>query len=400
MDVTDYEWSKDTAACQILIEAVNWPNVQAYASTLNEGKSCNAEAPVGVGGRHFVRILTFEGGKRWLARFPKHSNDKTDATMLREIDCLRIVAERSNAPVPKVFAVVSRKPEYGAAFTLMECLPGNVGMDVNDAIVPEQHKAKFFKQMANAQVRKPNQQVRRTSMLTHSPQVQFSSILLPRIGVPVRLDDGTVTIEPIPGIGGPFDTASAFFRAWAAAATFPLSEQRIRELSGPYGDEIWDSTKTFPVKLGELANSIAGAYDSGPFPLVHTDYGHNNIIVDAEYNLLGVIDWEGAIAAPWGMVEFPLTVRTIPVSIDAPWNYTSDWSPKDAHTMSDHKDREEYLQALRDAEKELGIPPKLSEVLSNQRIRDVAAAMKFFAIDGKLAWYSKVLDEYENVAVN
>jgi hypothetical protein len=156
MDLTDHDWSTDTVACQLLTDTVNWRNVQAYASGLHEGEPCDVEAPVGVGGRHFVRILTFEGGERWLARFAQQSDDAHDSTMLREVDCLRMVAERSTIPVPKVFAVVSHSPEYGPAFMLMECLPGNVGTDVSFD-VPEQHKTTFFRQMANAQVRKPDQ---------------------------------------------------------------------------------------------------------------------------------------------------------------------------------------------------------------------------------------------------
>jgi aminoglycoside phosphotransferase (APT) family kinase protein len=34
--------------------------------------------------------------------------------------------------------------------------------------------------------------------------------------------------------------------------------------------------------------------DKGPFPLCHGDFGHNNMVFDDEYNLLGVIDWEAA----------------------------------------------------------------------------------------------------------
>lgn len=51
-----------------------------------------------------------------------------------------------------------------------------------------------------------------------------------------------------------------------------------------------------------------------------------------------------------------------------------------------------------DAERELGMPPKLSGVLSNGHIRDVAAAMKLFAVDGKIGWYSRVLDAFEDAA--
>jgi aminoglycoside phosphotransferase (APT) family kinase protein len=152
MDLTDYEWSKDTITCQGLVDTVNWRNVQAYASTLHKDEPCTVEAPVGLGGRHFVRILTFREGERWLARFAQETDDERDSRMLREADCLRIVAERSTIPIPRVFAVIPRSPEYGPVFMLMECLPGNVGVDYGLAI-PEQHRAKFFRRMANAHLR-------------------------------------------------------------------------------------------------------------------------------------------------------------------------------------------------------------------------------------------------------
>lgn len=168
MNLTDYKWSADSTTRKQLIDTVNWPNLQDYASKLHQGKVCSAEAPIGMGGRHFVRILTFEEGDRWLARFPIHSSDTSDAAMLREADCLRIIAERSTVPVPKVFAAVPWKAMFGAAFILMECLPGNVGTDIKNGLVPEQYKSTFFKQMANAQVRKLIQHISRYFMLTRS----------------------------------------------------------------------------------------------------------------------------------------------------------------------------------------------------------------------------------------
>jgi aminoglycoside phosphotransferase (APT) family kinase protein len=36
--------------------------------------------------------------------------------------------------------------------------------------------------------------------------------------------------------------------------------------------------------------------------------GHNNMVFDDEYNLLGVIDWEAAYAGPWELFgEFPVS---------------------------------------------------------------------------------------------
>jgi len=172
----------------------------------------------------------------------------------------------------------------------------------------------------------------------------------------------------------------------------------VKEDCGPLGDEVWESIRCFPKRVGELANLISGPYENGPFPLVHVDFGHNNIVVDSEYNILGVIDWENAISAPWGMVEYPLTVRATPVPMDASWNYKSDGSPTDIDLIEKHKDRQEYLQAVIDAEKELGLSSELSKVLSNIQIRDVAAAMKLFGVDGKMGWYSRVLDTLEDAA--
>lgn len=206
-----------------------------------------------------------------------------------------------------------------------------------------------------------------------------------------------MSVGPFPDIGGPFDTASDFFRALAAAATYRLPEEKVKEYCGDIGDKIWDSIASFPTRLSEMANLIAGPYDNGPFPLVHVDFGHNNIVVDAEYNILGVIDWEYAIAASWCMVEFPLTVRTIPIPMDEPSGYTSDGVPKDDYTIASYKERDEYLQAVNCAERELGVTSKLSEVLGNGKLRDGSAAMKLYSVDGKMGWYSRVLDAFEGV---
>jgi hypothetical protein len=81
--------------------------------------------------------------------------------------------------------------------------------------------------------------------------------------------------------------------------------------------------------------------------------------------------------------------------MDVPWDYHPDGSPKDDGLVAKYKDREDYLEAVREAESELGIPPKLSEVLGNEKVRDVAAAMKLFSVDGKPGFFSRVLDPFK-----
>ena len=49
---------------------------------------------------------------------------------------------------------------------------------------------------------------------------------------------GTVRQGPIPGLGGPFATATDFFQAWCTKTKFGLSDDRLRQACGAYADEL------------------------------------------------------------------------------------------------------------------------------------------------------------------
>lgn len=125
----------------------------------------------------------------------------------------------------------------------------------------------------------------------------MSQIQLPKIGTITGINpDGTYQQGSIPGLGGPLDIATDFFKAWATHA----------------------SVGSFKPLINDLADRLS-IRNEGPFPLCHGDFGHNNMIFDDEWRLLGVIDWESAFAAPWEMAaEFSLTPMTIPRAMVAP----------------------------------------------------------------------------------
>ncbi|KAK4196257.1 hypothetical protein QBC40DRAFT_313936 [Triangularia verruculosa] len=58
-------------------------------------------------------------------------------------------------------------------------------------------------------------------------RVQITSIRLPKIGKIVRNREGGYELGPLPGIGGPFDTAAAFFEAWANKVKFKWDDETI-----------------------------------------------------------------------------------------------------------------------------------------------------------------------------
>lgn len=133
--------------------------------------------------------------------------------------------------------------------------------------------------------------------------------------------DGTIQQGPIPGLGGPFATTTEFFQRWCAKATFRLTSDRLQQSCGPYAAELIPSIESFPRKLAMVASRISKP-DKGPFPLIHGDFGHNNVVVNNDYQIIGVIDWEKAFAAPWEIArDFPLSLSTVPPAMDASWNY-------------------------------------------------------------------------------
>lgn len=221
-------------------------------------------------------------------------------------------------------------------------------------------------------------------------QTEISSITFPKIGAIVRQEDGTYDVGPLPGLGGPFDTATQYLKAWAKNARFPDLSQ-AKEACGEYYDEVVAQIVDFPQKLEELAAGIP-MRDHGPFPLFHRDFGHNNIVVDDDYNVLGVIDWEHACSVPWECVYFPVTLSVVPASMDAPKNYDERGIARDADTRSLIDERTGYITKVQEMERSKGLSSWLSATLADQGSQDLAYGMKLYIEDGKFGFYTKLLD--------
>ena len=220
-------------------------------------------------------------------------------------------------------------------------------------------------------------------------QVQITSLRLPKIGTIIRRDDGSYDMAPIPSLGGPFDSAVAFFEAWAAQAKFPTSDSVVRQQTGGFADQIVSAISTFPSQVKLLAKNLSLS-NYGPFPISHPDFYHSNIIVDDEYNLLGVIDWEGAHTVPWELVELPLFLGAIPPPMDASWNYDDSGEPKDPETRQRWQDRARYIELVEEAEGVCGVDCKLSSALRDEKSQHLAFAIREYP-EGKMGFYDKVL---------
>lgn len=104
-----------------------------------------------------VRVLKFTDGEQWIARLRmpglnSTSLNTTCGRIISEHFTLSIVKSATNIPVPHVHTM---EPHYAnpvkAPFMLMECLEGNVGMELG-MDVPSQHKQAFYNDLAKIHV--------------------------------------------------------------------------------------------------------------------------------------------------------------------------------------------------------------------------------------------------------
>ncbi|KAK1768699.1 kinase-like domain-containing protein [Phialemonium atrogriseum] len=315
--------------------STDWHEFCLYASKLNHGLRCDLRPDITNGLHHLVRLLEFENKTRWVVRIQMARPTKKSATKLQnEIDSMRLLGDRTNVPVPRLFGYkVNGNNPIGVAFMLMEFFPGN----------------SFYNSVAQI-------------------QVQMTSLRFSKIGRIVRGNDGTDDIGPFPDIGGPLETATAFFKAWATYAKFPMPMDMVRKsMNGGPVEEVLKSIEDFPFAVCAMADRLSST-DRGPFPVTHRDFFHSNIVIDKRYNIIGIIDWEGACTLPWELVDFPLFLETVPVPMDAPWNYDENGQPLDESTILRWQERREYARMVARVETAQQTDAKLSETLTDQNV--------------------------------
>ncbi|THV79193.1 hypothetical protein D6D17_06264 [Aureobasidium pullulans] len=332
-----------------------------------------------------VRNIQFADSTNLVARLrlPRSSDnglypdpDAVDIAIRSEICTLHAVAEHTDIVVPRVYAS-DTNPDcgVGAPYVLMNCLEGNSGLDLGLEI-PLQYEHDFFCEIARIHVR-------------------LSCIRLPRIGKIIGInEDGTYQQGAIPGIGGPFDTAAEYYTAWSKNVSFGLGEERLRQASGEYAEEVVASTALFKRSIADLADKISTPINNrGPFPLIHGDFGHHNILVDDDYRVKGVIDFEYAFAGPWEIAaSFPKNLLSIPRVVDAPWNYDADGNAIPQDLVQTLMYQKNYIKAVEMEESRLGKDCILSTAMLDTERQQLGEALGSFR-EGVAGFYGHLTEE-------
>ncbi|KAH6633913.1 hypothetical protein B0J18DRAFT_2007 [Chaetomium sp. MPI-SDFR-AT-0129] len=286
-----------------LLGKINVKALEAAASTARNGTPCSipslgtdisSEAQVDFimarcGGQNCHLEIEFNDGVIWLARIrlddPLLPPPEVQARIfLSEVATLQFLAD-TKVPAPRVYAyeLSSSDNAVGVPYIFMEKLSGKP-LDWNDAT--EQQRVRVMEQLTDLYLELERHPLPLTSSLVPSPN-------------PATTDKGSTQLGPFAQAPcfatpdralGPFDTLTEGYTALVRQQQHMLAN---REVSGlPV-----DNYLAFLWRLEALPELVAeSASRSGPFYLKHYDDKGDHILVDDEYNITGVIDWEFASA--------------------------------------------------------------------------------------------------------
>lgn len=168
-DFVEYKWDYFTSLAEgpirtravNFLSSINWVALRMFATESRGGVPCDVLPPIGLGYNHMVRIIRYEDGIYWVARLrlPSISNHQEDSVnvaseiaMKREAATISAVRRSTDIPIPKVHTFkLKRELDVGAPFFLMDCVKGNVGMDLSMEI-PSLHKEAYLRELASIQV--------------------------------------------------------------------------------------------------------------------------------------------------------------------------------------------------------------------------------------------------------
>ncbi|CAK7232983.1 hypothetical protein SCUCBS95973_008442 [Sporothrix curviconia] len=379
------------------MKKTDWAALCKFAADLRGGVSCEALGNTTNGLNNMARLLRFTDGVLWVARIAMRASTADTVKLRSEVDTMRWIREQSSLPVPEIFASECEIGEHntvGAPFVLMSFVPGNTAMDAgggyetHHGIIPAAHRAQFYRAVAAC-------------------HVQMTSLRLPKIGTVRRTPEGTFEAGPIPGIGGPFETATAFYEAWINHVHFPRRPDEILEImrGAPESEQVLRAVERFPSRLPAVASQLARRAghnsDRGPFPLCHPDFLHSNIIIagDTDFDVLAVIDWEGAYTLPLELVRFPRFLDLMPRRFGRPGRFGANGLPCDDDEQQTWHERHEYVRTVAALEQEAGSDGTLSACLADEHAQSLSYAMDAFD-GGKMGFYDQLLDDLEAASLH
>ncbi|RGP66279.1 kinaselike domain [Fusarium sporotrichioides] len=281
------------------LNEINWDRLLTISSSLRNGTSCRISQSFSIGHFNMVRRIEFADGISWVARvrLPEMKSFFGDREMLDDAETLRVELASMNflkraktsIPVPEVHSYnADPANDVGASYVLMDYIHGTVASELRSAKechplfgTPEQDRH-FREQMAEI-------------------QVTLSTFKFDQIGS-LYQDENTSEFLIGPDLvtgKGPWKSSAEYYN--------DVADHALRACLQSSPDLQETPSFTLPILFKHLMSVYSNNSSDDSFSLVNRDFGAHNLLVDDEFRIVGVIDFDGMMAAPIEVVaQYPV----------------------------------------------------------------------------------------------
>ncbi|KAM3503814.1 hypothetical protein MY11210_008577 [Beauveria gryllotalpidicola] len=292
-----------------LIKKIDTTALEARATRLRQGMRC-AIAPLRydrtvrstvMGGMNYHVEIRFEDGVVWLARI-RRLNATSPPPAMRDYIIESEVAtllflEKTGVPAPKIHDYALEQPgnPVGVGFILMEKLPGK---SLRWSLANEQQRRKVIDQISDVLIE-----------LRKYPFHDLGSLVKPgqlRVG-PFAQESLTNFLQSGMRTIGPFRSMEDYHESSLRL----LMDRIIQEEA--YTEQAVDAYLIHRFLLDLVPLVVPPSSKNGDFYLKHADDKGDHILVDENFNITGIVDWEWASTAP-ASHAFNSPVALLPVA--------------------------------------------------------------------------------------
>ncbi|KAM3548685.1 hypothetical protein MY1884_009073 [Beauveria asiatica] len=299
------------------MDKINEKALLSYASLLRGGELCTLSPEFSVGSFNLVRKIQFDDGVEWVVRLrmppmlgegsgmaSPPSRESMILDIQSELATMEFVRQNTDIPIPRVYAYnLNAQNAVGCPFSIIEYVDGNTAEEVSRNYpgehegIPAQFEEKFWRHVAKI-------------------MIQLASIRLPKIGSIIRDGSDSFVAGQLVETGtGPYNSAAEFYADYPLALSKSLGEQPV---SGQ--DELLHAFHSLAASFPSPIAQVGDGSTEG-FGLANYDLNPNNFLVDREFNVLAVIDWDSVVSVPdAALYRFPFLMGVscaVPGVVDA-----------------------------------------------------------------------------------
>jgi len=301
-----------------------------------EELTCIIQEPPLIGSFNLAFVILFSDGVKWIARIPGSGVDSFGhleaRKLLSDIQTSALIRSSTSIPIPEVFAwELSRENPVGVPYHMEGFIEG-IPLSDRWTDLAEPERVKLLRDLAGLMSQLHVLHFDKIGSLVFGVSGKFSNVdemVQMKSDIKAMFDGDEVW--PTASTCGPFTSTKTYLLAKLNFEYSEMQEWRKAELS----------------LLRLAVNSIPPAFDTPKnFSLGHPDFNYQNILVNDDGIITGLIDWDGihTLPAALGFARYPSWI-------------TRDWDPaKYGYSESDCRDedspeqlvsyRREYAKAM------------------------------------------------------